>query len=58
LPADPFATQPLASGLLLVALAIATYLYATLLRRRHTEERAMETSLSAIIDNYGRDGLP
>ncbi len=58
MPADPFAAQPVATSLLLAALAIATYLYGGLLRRRHAQERAMETSLHAIVDNYGRDGLP
>jgi hypothetical protein len=57
-PADPFATQPVATSLLLAALAIATYLYGALLRRRHAQERARESSLNAIVDNYGRDGLP
>ncbi len=58
MPADAFTTQPVATSLLLAGLAIATYLYGTLLRRRHAADRAMETSLHAIIDNYGRDGLP
>ena len=58
MPADPFATQPVATGLLLAALAVATYLYGALLRRRHAQEHALETSLHAIVDNYGRDGLP
>ncbi len=58
MPADPLANDPATAALLLAALSIATYLYAALLRRRHAEERALNSSLSAIVDNYGRDGLP
>jgi len=57
-PADALAHDPLATLLLLVGMAIATALYAALLRRRHADERAMEHSLSSIVDNYGRSGIP
>lgn len=58
MPADPFVSQPVGSGLLLVALLIASYLYAALLRRRHADEASRERSLHSIVDNYGRSGLP
>ncbi len=58
MPATTLAHDPVAAMLLIAALLIATYLYAALLRRRHAAERALEHSLSAIVDNYGRSGLP
>lgn len=57
MPSTALSGDPAAGALLIAALMIATYLYANLLRRRHAQERAMERSLSAIVDNYGRTGI-
>jgi hypothetical protein len=50
--------DPLSLGLLLAALALATVLYALLLRRRHATDRWRDNTFSSIADNYGRSGLP
>jgi hypothetical protein len=50
--------DPAVAGLLELALAIATALYFALIRRRAAAHRAHETSIGAIMNNYGRSGLP
>ena len=51
-------TDPLATGLLLSALLIATLLYGLMIRRRHATQRGHDRSFRSIVDNYGRAGLP
>jgi hypothetical protein len=51
-------SDPLAPGLLTVALLIATLLYGLLIRRRHADEYGREQRIHTIVDNYGRSGLP
>ncbi len=58
LPVEPFAQNPVATLLLIGAMVIASYLYAALLRRRHSDERSREQRLVSMVDNYGRSGLP
>jgi hypothetical protein len=50
--------ESLTIGLLLAALLIATVLYGQLIRRRHRVGNALQRSIDAIADNYGRSGLP
>jgi hypothetical protein len=50
--------DPTAVALLEVALAIATGLYFALIRRRAAQTRNLDSRLGAIVDNYGRSGLP
>jgi hypothetical protein len=50
--------DPLTTGLLTVALVIATFLYGLLIRRRHAEEDGREQRIHTMVDNYGRSGLP
>ena len=50
--------DPLTLGLLEAALAIATLLYALLVRRRHSENLGVESRMNTIAHNYGRSGLP
>jgi hypothetical protein len=58
LPVEPFAQNPVATLLLIGAMVIASYLYAALLRRRHSDERSRDQRLVSMVDNYGRSGLP
>ena len=50
--------ESLTIGLLLAALLIATVLYGQLIRRRRRSGNALQRSMDAITDNYGRSGLP
>jgi hypothetical protein len=51
-------TDPLISGLILLALAISAFLYLLLIRRRHVDGATLSRSMHSIADNYGRSGLP
>ena len=50
--------ESLTIGLLLTALLIATVLYGQMIRRRHRAGNALQRTMDAIADNYGRSGLP
>jgi hypothetical protein len=54
----PMTNDSLTIGLLLASLLIATVLYGQLIRRRHRAGNALQRSIDAIADNYGRSGLP
>jgi hypothetical protein len=49
--------DPALAGLLVAALVIASILYAALIRRRAAERRAFG-GRTAMLESYGRSGLP